>query len=78
MASGTVYRKTALGAAEVKERSLKINPRLRTMLILVDGTLDEATLRQSAAQVGAPEDFLARLLELGLIEPLGSLKDMLG
>ena len=78
MASGTVYRKTALGVAEVQERKLKLNPRLRTMLILVDGTLDEAALRDNAAQLGAPDDFLAKLLEAGLIEPIGSLKDMLG
>jgi len=77
MAAGTIYRKTELGVAEVGSRKLKLNPRVRTMLIIVDGTLEESALRDRAAQVGAPEDFLQQLLDAGLIEALGSLKDML-
>jgi len=77
MAAGTIYRKTELGVAEVGGRKLKLNPRVRTMLIIVDGTLEESALRDRAAQVGAPDDFLQQLLDAGLIEALGSLKDML-
>ncbi|HSW82338.1 MAG TPA: hypothetical protein VLH12_02630 [Usitatibacter sp.] len=78
MSAGTIYRKTERGAAEVGERQLKLNPRVRTMLILVDGVLDESALAQRASQIGAPEDFLQQLLVAGLIEARGSLKDMLG
>ena len=78
MAAGTIYRKTERGVAEVGNRQLKLNPRVRSMLILVDGALAESELRDRAAQIGAPEDFLQQLLDAGLIEALGSLKDMLG
>jgi hypothetical protein len=68
MATGTVYRKTERGAGEVKDRKLKLAPRLRTMLILVDGTLPEFMLKEDAKRVGAPPDFLQQLLAAGLIE----------
>ena len=77
MAADDVYRKTELGSAEVKERKLKLNPRLRTMLILVDGVQTEAQLQEEAAGIGAPEDFLDQLVSAGLIERLGHLKDLL-
>jgi hypothetical protein len=77
MAADTPYRKTERGVAEVAERKLKLNPRVRTMLILVDGMLTEDELRERGAQVGAPEDFLQQLLDAGLIEAPGSLKDLL-
>ena len=68
MAAGTIYRKTAKGLAEVKERRLKLNPRVRTMLILIDGTIPEFMLKEDGARVGAPADFLAQLAHAGLIE----------
>jgi hypothetical protein len=68
MAADDVYRKTALGVAEIKDRALKLSPRLRTMLILVDGLQSEAQLMEEAAGVGAPGDFLAQLARAGLIE----------
>jgi hypothetical protein len=68
MAAGTIFRKTERGVAELGERKLKLNPRVRTMLIQVDGVLDESQLQERAAQVGAPEDFLQQLLDAGLIE----------
>ena len=78
MATGTVYRKTERGVAEVKERQLKLNPRVRTMLILVDGAMREGELKEGAASVGAPEDFLEQLLDAGLIERIGNLGELLG
>jgi hypothetical protein len=68
MAADDVYRKTARGLSEIKDRGLKLSPRLRTMLILVDGIQTEAQLMEGAAGVGAPTDFLAQLMSLGLIE----------
>ncbi|HEY2629099.1 MAG TPA: hypothetical protein VGI57_08220 [Usitatibacter sp.] len=68
MAADDVYRKTALGLSEIKERKLKLSPRLRTMLILVDGAQTEAQLMEGAAGVGAPADFLSQLKSAGLIE----------
>ena len=37
MSAGDIYGKTALGMQEVSNRKMKLAPRLRTMLILVDG-----------------------------------------
>ena len=68
MAAGDIYRKTARGMAEIGERKLKLAPRLRTMLILVDGAQPEFLLKEEAAKVGAPADFLAQLAAAGLIE----------
>jgi len=77
MAATDVYRKTELGVAEVKDRAHKLNPRVRTMLILVDGVQSEAELMEGAAGIGAPRDFLEQLLAAGLIERVGTLKDLL-
>jgi len=77
MADADVYRKTELGLAEVKERKHKLSPRVRTMLIIIDGTHNEAQLMEEAAAIGTPGDFLEQLLAAGLIERVGSLKDLL-
>src|SRR5438128_2680392 len=71
MAAGDIYRKSALGTAEIGARKMKLNPRLRTMLILIDGAQPEFILREEAAKVGAPPTFLDELLEHGLIEKVG-------
>jgi hypothetical protein len=71
MAAGDTYRKTALGLAEIKDRKLKLSPRLRTMLILVDGAQTEEMLQEGAVGVGAPPDFIAQLITAGLIERVG-------
>jgi hypothetical protein len=68
MSSGALYRKTTLGVAEVGARKLKLHPRLRTMLILIDGAQDEPTVWIEAMKVGAPDNFLEELTRLGLIE----------
>jgi len=68
MAAGTIYRKTQRGAAEVRDRKMKLGPRVRTMLILIDGTIAESTLKEDGARVGAPADFLEQLVASGLIE----------
>ena len=68
MAAGTIYRKTQRGAAEVRDRRMKLSPRVRTMLILIDGAIPEFMLKEDAARVGAPADFLEQLAAAGLIE----------
>jgi hypothetical protein len=71
MAAGDIYRKSERGAAEVKDRKLKLVPRVRTMLILIDGTIPGFMLKEDAARVGAPADFLEQLVASGLIERAG-------
>lgn len=71
MAAGAIYSKTALGISEVTNRKLKLSPRLRTMLILIDGAQPEFILREEAEKVGAPPDFLEQLMAQQLIERSG-------
>ena len=74
MSAGDIYGKTALGMQEVSNRKMKLAPRLRTMLILVDGHQPALILRDEAAKLAAPDDFLDQLLDMGLIEKLRSVK----
>jgi hypothetical protein len=62
-----LYGKTPAGFAEMRDRSQKLAPRLRTMLIMVDGTRSVAQLRQAAQTLAAPADFLDVLLAKGLV-----------
>lgn len=71
MSAGDIYGKTTLGVQEVSNRKMKLAPRLRTMLILIDGHQPALILQDEAAKLGAPDDFLGQLLGLGLIEKLG-------
>ena len=59
--------KTPEGAKELKSRAHKLAPRLRTMLIMIDGSLTAGQLQDAAARLGAPSDFLDTLLAEGLV-----------
>ena len=65
-----IFVKTEAGTHEVRSRALKLPQRLRTMLIMVDGSLSAPQLRQAADQLGAPADFLADLEAKGLVRRL--------
>lgn len=71
MAAADIYRKTDLGQAEIASRKMKLNPRMRTMLILIDGSQPEFLVKEEAEKVGAPADFLDQLVRLGLVEKAG-------
>lgn len=62
----TVYRKSAKGQLEIETRVNRLHPRLRTVLILVDGRRNDDELR-SLIQVDADATLLA-LIEGGYIE----------
>ncbi len=62
----TVYRKSAKGQLEIETRVNRLHPRLRTVLILVDGRRNDDELR-SLIQVNADATLLG-LLEAGYIE----------
>lgn len=62
-----LYGKTPAGFEEVRSRGLKLPQRLRTMLIMVDGTRTVAQLREAAQTLAAPVDFLESLQGMGLI-----------
>lgn len=74
MSASDIYGKTALGMQEVSNRKMKLAPRLRTMLILIDGHQPVLILQDEAGKLGASDDFLDQLLGMGLIEKVGSAK----
>lgn len=63
----TIFRKTAKGVDEIATRANRLVPRLRTALILVDGTRSEAELGKLIAQNA--DETLRELIRQGYIEP---------
>jgi hypothetical protein len=61
-----IFRKTDKGVDEIATRANRLVPRLRTALILVDGTRHEGELGQLIKQ--HPSETLEELLTLGYIE----------
>jgi hypothetical protein len=70
--AGAIYGKTRAGAEEIKNRKVKISSKLRTMLILIDGTKPAFLLREEAQTLGVDENFLEQLEKLNLIERVGA------
>ncbi len=68
MTANAIYRKTDKGAEEMRSRKGDLPPKLRTMLIMIDGTQSLEHLQGLAEQLGAPKDFLVQLEQRGLIE----------
>lgn len=68
-----IYSKTDAGRAEIQTRAHKLSPVLRSILLLVDGQRDAATLRRTAADLRAPTNALEQLAALGLIRNVHAL-----
>lgn len=62
--------KTAKGLAEVSRADHQLGPRLRTILLMVDGKLTFAELAARAATFGNAPAIVAHLLNEGYIEPV--------
>ena len=69
----TVYRKTEKGVNEIATRALRLGPRQRSALILVDGRKTDVELAQLI--LADPAATLAGLLADGFIEVLTTLAD---
>jgi hypothetical protein len=63
---GTIYRKTDKGQIEIETRALRLAPRLRTALILIDGRRSDNELRSLVP--GDATQAFHTLLEDGFIE----------
>jgi hypothetical protein len=61
--------KTAKGHAELTSEEHRLGPRLRTILLMVDGKLSFAELAARAATFGNAPAIVAHLLNEGYIEP---------
>jgi hypothetical protein len=66
----TIYRKTAKGTTEIETRAHRLAPRLRSMLIVVDGKRSAADLRQMLSQQA--DETIAALLSGGFIEAVSA------
>lgn len=67
----TIFRKTTKGATEIETRALKLLPRFRSLLILVDGKRSDDDLAQLVPGP-AGQEALQALLAAGLIEAIGT------
>ena len=63
---GTIYRKTDKGQIEIETRALRLAPRLRTALILIDGRRTDNELRPLVP--GDPTQTFHTLLHDGFVE----------
>jgi hypothetical protein len=68
----TIYRKTEKGQTEIETRKLRLLPRMRTALILVDGHRSDAELAKLVP--GDPVTTLQGLLDDGFIEVVASVE----
>jgi hypothetical protein len=68
--SNAIFVKTAEGQREIATRALKLTPRLRALLILIDGQSNAATIAEKAQTLGAIVPMLAELHAKGLIASL--------
>jgi hypothetical protein len=67
--ANALMAKTAKGIAEVSSPDHLLGPRLRTILLMVDGRLTFAELAARAAAFGNAPAIVAHLLNEGFIEP---------
>ncbi len=66
----TIYRKTAKGHAEMATRAHRLVPRLRQLLIVVDGQRSDDDLRRMIAQQA--DEALQALVDGGFIEAIST------
>ena len=66
------YAKTGRGIEVLEKRSGDLPRKVRSALLLVFASKTEAELREEGTAIGAPPDFLDKLLEAGLIERVGA------
>jgi len=65
-----VYRKSAKGSEAIATRQHGLGPKMRSMLILVDGKRDLEELTRLAQVLGDPQQFVGQLLHDGFIEQI--------
>ncbi|MCF7751555.1 hypothetical protein KQ945_12395 [Bacillus subtilis subsp. subtilis] len=66
-----IHAKTAAGRQEIEDRARRLPPGLRSILLMVDGQRDDDALTALLPGLRAPDDALAQLAQMGLIEVVG-------
>jgi hypothetical protein len=64
-----VYHKSAKGTEAIATRQHGLSPKLRSMLILIDGKRTFDDLAHLSQMLGDTDELLGQLLDQGLIEP---------
>jgi hypothetical protein len=67
MNQGMIYKKSAQGSQAIAARDRNLTPRLRSLLIMVDGKRSPAELAQLTAQPDVAP-LLDQLLQMGMVE----------
>ena len=67
MNPGDLIDKTDSGLQELRTRAGGLPPRLRSLLIMIDGRRTLAQVQAAAGQIGAPPDAVEQLLQRGLV-----------
>jgi hypothetical protein len=66
-----IFQKTDKGREEISKRTHRVEAKRRTLLILVDGQSDAASLAEKVAHMGDAMAMLGSLWSEGFIEPVG-------
>ena len=72
MQPDNVFQKTPTGREEIEKRTLRIDHKRRTLLILVDGRSSAAELAGKAAHIPDSMALLQSLWTDGFVEPVGA------
>lgn len=64
------YHKSAKGIEAIASRQHGLSPKLRSLLILIDGKRGFAELAKLSRMLGDPRELLTQLLDAGFIEPV--------
>ncbi|MDP5240093.1 hypothetical protein Q9Q94_11165 [Uliginosibacterium sp. 31-16] len=67
---GVVFTKTVFGVDELRQRQMRLHPRLRTLLVMIDGKRPAQQLIKTLEAAGITEEHLKQLQDAGLIQPL--------
>jgi hypothetical protein len=67
-----VFHKTAKGAEAIGSRQHGLSPKLRPMLILIDGKRSFEELERLSQMLGDTQQVVTQLLEQGMIEPIAA------
>lgn len=65
-----VFTKTVFGIDELQQRQMRLHPRLRTLLVMVDGKQPAHHLVKTLSAAGVTEAHLQELQDAGLIQPV--------
>ncbi|HEV2608862.1 MAG TPA: hypothetical protein VGU61_01245 [Noviherbaspirillum sp.] len=67
--TNTIYDKTEKGREEISTRKHHLAPRLRTLLVMIDGKHDTNDLLKKVGTIGIDEQSVNELFALGFIAP---------